>query len=355
MLTALLTEGPRVTGAVGLATRTGELLVVRQGHGAGHRAPGPALAVLHGATAPPSATPTAPATGWPRPGTPGPGSRCLEESFPDSGPLAYLAYGVGNAHNSWHGCPIVDARGREVPWVDRDGRELAAAAERFRPSPGQPFMLGHGQRVPETRANRTARLAPDLPERIRRGEFVLPLYADLSRLRACRAPGDLRPDGRQRGQDPHPGLPDAHPGRLRPGARPAAGALPGAGGLRPRQLLGRDAGAALAAVGLRGPGGGLGPAHQPGGAVRGRRGRVRRRGALQRRGQRALCGQEGRGRGPRGARPGQVDAGQVQAEKKRLYAPLWPPGARHRLEGAERGHLPGHAGPLRADQERGRP
>jgi succinate dehydrogenase/fumarate reductase flavoprotein subunit len=66
--------------------------------------------------------------------------------------------------------------------VDRDGRELASAAERFRPAPGQPFMLGHGQRVPETRANRAPRLAPDLPERIRRGEFQLPLCADLGRL-----------------------------------------------------------------------------------------------------------------------------------------------------------------------------
>jgi succinate dehydrogenase/fumarate reductase flavoprotein subunit len=79
----------------------------------------------------------------------------------------------------------VDARGREVPWVDRDGRELPTMGERFRPSPGQPFMLGHGQRVPETWANRTARLAPDLPERIRAGEFQLPLYADLTRLPAA--------------------------------------------------------------------------------------------------------------------------------------------------------------------------
>jgi len=30
--------------------------------------------------------------------------------------------------------------------------------------------------------NHVKQLAPDLPERIRQGEFVLPLYADLSRL-----------------------------------------------------------------------------------------------------------------------------------------------------------------------------
>jgi len=106
----------------------------------------------------------------------------IEESFGDSGALAYVAYGVGNAHNTWHGCPIVDAKGREVPWVDRDGKVLATVEERFRPAPGQGFMLGEGLRVPPSYENQNKKLAPDLPERIRKGEFELPLYADLSRL-----------------------------------------------------------------------------------------------------------------------------------------------------------------------------
>jgi hypothetical protein len=43
-------------------------------------------------------------------------------------------------------------------------------------------MLGLGERVPSDYENQVHSLAPDLPERIRKGEYVLPLYADLSRL-----------------------------------------------------------------------------------------------------------------------------------------------------------------------------
>jgi succinate dehydrogenase/fumarate reductase flavoprotein subunit len=185
MLTALLADGERVTGAVGLATRTGELVVVRAG--ATVLATGlPGRLWLFSTEYRSSfRDPNCAADGLAAAWNAGARFARLEESYPDPGPMAYLSYGVGNAHNTWHGCPIVDACGREVPWVDRDGRELAVSAQRFRPSPGQPFMLGHGQRVPESWANRTARLAPDLPERIRRGEFQLPLYADLTRLPAA--------------------------------------------------------------------------------------------------------------------------------------------------------------------------
>jgi succinate dehydrogenase/fumarate reductase flavoprotein subunit len=106
----------------------------------------------------------------------------LEGTHPDSSPLGYIPYGVGNAHNTWHGCSIVDANGKEVPWVDRDGNEFSTTADRFRPSPGQEYMVGHGLRIPTTYENHVRELTPDLPERIRKGEFVLPLYADLSRL-----------------------------------------------------------------------------------------------------------------------------------------------------------------------------
>lgn len=186
MVTALLTtedeSGPRVIGATGLHTRTGEFYVVQ------------ARATVVATGLPgriwlfsteyrptfrdPNCTGEGVAVAW----RAGAQFARLEESYPDTGPLAYIAYGVGNAHNTWHGCSIVDANGKEVPWVDRDGNEFSTIAERFWPSPGQAFMVGQGLRVPPTYENHVRELAPDLPDRIRKGEFVLPLYADLSRL-----------------------------------------------------------------------------------------------------------------------------------------------------------------------------
>ncbi len=37
---------------------------------------------------------------------------------------SYIPYGVGNSSNTYHGTPIVDARGHEVPWSNKDGKEL---------------------------------------------------------------------------------------------------------------------------------------------------------------------------------------------------------------------------------------
>ena len=95
---------------------------------------------------------------------------------------SYIPYGVGNASNTYHGTPIVDARGNEIPWSDKDRRELKTVQERFRPAPGQKFMLGVGIGLHGNRLNYLNQLAPDLPQRISKGEFSLPLYADLTRL-----------------------------------------------------------------------------------------------------------------------------------------------------------------------------
>ena len=46
----------------------------------------------------------------------------MEKSGPHPGGFRYVAYGSGNSHNTWYACSIVDANGKEVPWVDRDGR-----------------------------------------------------------------------------------------------------------------------------------------------------------------------------------------------------------------------------------------
>jgi succinate dehydrogenase/fumarate reductase flavoprotein subunit len=95
----------------------------------------------------------------------------MEQSSISMGYASYAMFSMGNAHNTWHGSPIVDAKGKEVPWFDVKGRPLQNWLERFQPDPGQKFSLRPGNW-----------LTPDLPERIRKGEFTLPLYSDLTLL-----------------------------------------------------------------------------------------------------------------------------------------------------------------------------
>ena len=93
---------------------------------------------------------------------------------------SFPAYGTGNNHNTWYAATMVDARGVEIPYVDRDGNELKSVLDRYLPAPGQKFFLKGGvidnpkyeYRGPETL---------DFDELIRRG-YQLPFYADLSRM-----------------------------------------------------------------------------------------------------------------------------------------------------------------------------
>lgn len=79
---------------------------------------------------------------------------------PVAGGFSWPRFGVGNPNNSWYPCSIVDARGREIPWVDGEGNILHNVSDRTLLYPA-------------------AQLTPDLPERIKKGEYVLPLFADL--------------------------------------------------------------------------------------------------------------------------------------------------------------------------------
>lgn len=93
---------------------------------------------------------------------------------------SFPAYGTGNNHNTWYAATMVDASGVEIPYVDRDGKELTSVLERYYPAPGQKFFLKGGvidnpkyeYRGPETL---------DFDELIKRG-YQLPFYADLSRM-----------------------------------------------------------------------------------------------------------------------------------------------------------------------------
>ena len=52
----------------------------------------------------------------------------------------YPQYGVGNKANTWYACTLVDANGKEIPWVDRDGKILKTVAETVPAGPGTEIL-----------------------------------------------------------------------------------------------------------------------------------------------------------------------------------------------------------------------
>ena len=192
MPTALLTEGGRqggrIVGATAVDTRTGEFYIFRTkaiviATGGARRlftfAP---EETASGTMADMNSAGVGQALGW----NAGAEFVCMEMT----GPGALLGYGyapysMGNASNTYHGAPIVDADGKEVPWVDVFGRELKTIDDRFYPHEGQQFQLGIGIGISRTNQEfRLNNIPEDLPERIRNGEFKLPLYCDLTRMSA---------------------------------------------------------------------------------------------------------------------------------------------------------------------------
>ena len=184
MATSLLTEGgkpgSRVVGATGVNVRTGEFYLFKAKATVLSTADASRLWIfsteLKGSNAEhldPNNAGDGHAMAWKA----GAEFTLMERSMPSPGSFDYPAYGTGNCHNTWYACTMVDANGKEIPWVDRDGRVLKTVSERYRPAPGQKFfVLNPG---PSPYEVRHPFLIPDLPERIMRGEFVLPFYADL--------------------------------------------------------------------------------------------------------------------------------------------------------------------------------
>jgi succinate dehydrogenase/fumarate reductase flavoprotein subunit len=194
-ITSLLTEGgklgARVVGATGVNVQTGEFYVFKakatvscMGNIRNLWVFNTDLKGLGHGTAEPNCTGTSYSVGW----NAGAEFALMEKSMASAGGFSYPPYGTGNAANTWYACTMVDANGKEIPWIDRDGRVLKTVSERYRPAPGQKFFLMGGGVVefdmsdidnPITYKYRGPRMIPDLAERIQKGEFVPPLYADL--------------------------------------------------------------------------------------------------------------------------------------------------------------------------------
>jgi succinate dehydrogenase/fumarate reductase flavoprotein subunit len=110
----------------------------------------------------------------------------MEKSMrsPFASPYSFPPYGSGNGINTWYPCTIVDANGKEVPWVDAYGRPLSTVAERCRPVEGQKFFIMGGgsssQPHPGLAEHLGPKPIPDLEARMLAGEFTPPFYADLA-------------------------------------------------------------------------------------------------------------------------------------------------------------------------------
>jgi succinate dehydrogenase/fumarate reductase flavoprotein subunit len=190
MPTALLTvggkQGSRVVGATAVNTHTGEFyifktkaVVIATGGAARLGVFDPEV-TASGTMADMNSAGVGQSLGW------NAGAEFVNADASGPGALigyGYAPYSMGNASNTYHGTPIVDAEGKELPWEDPFGNELKTTDDRFLPQPGQPFQLGIGIGISRTNPEfRLNDIPANIVERIRSGEFKLPLYADLTRL-----------------------------------------------------------------------------------------------------------------------------------------------------------------------------
>jgi hypothetical protein len=191
MPTALLTaggkQGARVVGATAVNTHNGEFnifrakaTVITTGGSAGRLAYFAPELTASGSMSDMNAAGVGQALGW-NAGAELVGAEASGHNRLSG--LGYAPYSMGGAHNTYHGTPIVDVDGKEVPWKDPFGKVLKTYEDRFLPQPGHEFILGEGIGIgpylPQYRSNE---LETNLPELLRKGEYKLPLYADLSRL-----------------------------------------------------------------------------------------------------------------------------------------------------------------------------
>jgi succinate dehydrogenase/fumarate reductase flavoprotein subunit len=93
---------------------------------------------------------------------------------------SYPPYGTGNNHNTWYAATMVDSRGKEIPYVDRDGNILKTVSQRYYPASGQKFFLKGGV-IDEPKYEFRGPETLSFDELMKRG-YKLPFYADLSKM-----------------------------------------------------------------------------------------------------------------------------------------------------------------------------
>lgn len=189
MATSLLTEGGRAgarcIGATGVHTRTGEFYIFRAKavimamsrparvwlFSSGH----PGLCEFR----PLQCAGDGHAMGWRAGAEFNMMEKSVRAEFSAAG-RSFPPYSTGNNHNTWYAASLIDATGREIPYADRDGRILKDVASRYQPVEGQDFFLKGGA---ITQAKYEIEGPETLPyEELQKQGYKLPFYADLSNL-----------------------------------------------------------------------------------------------------------------------------------------------------------------------------
>lgn len=90
-------------------------------------------------------------------------TNCENSKRSFSGGFMRNPYGVGDNNNTWYGVPIVDSKGKKVPFTDREGNVISEdkVFHYNKGIGGMDGLLGH------------------VAEGIRKGEYTPPFYADL--------------------------------------------------------------------------------------------------------------------------------------------------------------------------------
>lgn len=102
----------------------------------------------------------------------------MEATSQTGGAMRMPPYSTGNAVSTWYPATVTDAYGKPLPWVNRDGEPLDVDG-RCRDTKGQKVFIPQSRTGYETQG---PYYASDLAERIRKGEYKQPFYADLTEM-----------------------------------------------------------------------------------------------------------------------------------------------------------------------------
>jgi succinate dehydrogenase/fumarate reductase flavoprotein subunit len=189
MATSLLTrggkQGEKVIGATGVNVRTGEFYTFKSKAtilcGARPQRMWAFNSELAGASD--LRTPSSMGSCYPMAWKAGAEFTMMEKTI-ERGSLVHPAapHGAGAPSNTWFAMTMVDAEGREIPWVDRDGNIIKTVSDRYKPAPGQKFFIMGGGSSSLPHPGLHEYKGPKLHNvdaLMEKGEVTLPLYADL--------------------------------------------------------------------------------------------------------------------------------------------------------------------------------